>query len=1101
MSISEYTVRSPITTIMVCLSLVVLGAISLTRVPLEYAPSLSWPSMYVEVDYPSSSPEEVERNISRPMEEVLATLPNVEAISSWSRDSGSRLRMEFAHGTDMDLMFIQVRDRLDQVRQILPDDVEHMEIRRWDTDDWPILDYSLAWRGDNVDELGEVCEQVIVPRLQRLQGVGGVSVEGLQQRQLLVEMDQSLLNAHRVRINDLNRTIRSNNVNVSAGDVTEGDKRYAVRVIGEFETVDQIRRLPLSETAVLDDVADVTYGYPESESFERLDGRDAIEIEIRKTTTGNLVSTANRVRAEVERILDDVGRDKLQMELIRDQSEAVTTGISNLVQSAIIGGLLAVAMIFLFLRSFRSTVIIATAIPISAMCVFVMMYLLRQGFDSPITLNLISMMGLMVAIGMLVDPAVVTLENIYRKRFDEGLPPAQAAVEGAREIGMPVLAAGLTTICVFVPLVFLTDSSTAMWMRDFAVTVVISVVASVCIALTLIPMLGARAYPDHDTSRVDRWLKATLAVGAIAGLSAVIYATGVEASWLWLSEGVLALVTGLGGVSTGFWIVLVVFAVLGALSYRTIRSVGIRTTYARIVAMTLRFRWTTVTFACVVLGLGLFVFQKVEKQRYRWQPTRQIEFEAEMPRSYDVEDASRLFTQIEQMLIPMKDELNIRRILTRYRSPRRNEIRLYLTSAEEATLTTEEVRKRVQALFPTDIPGVTFRRERRGGGDGAVEVEIFGRNSDVLGVLAEEMAERFRGMDGVNGVETSLEDGTEEIRVSVNREVAQRHGLSPTIIARTVATALGTRGSSKFKTGDGEIDIRLILQEEDRKTLEELKNATFATDSGEEVAFGSLATFEFRRGPRTIERQDRMSTIELEVSTDRSQMYQIGLAMQRDLKAFSFPSGYGFEMGRNFRSIAEEQGETNFTMLFAIVLIYLIMASLFESYIHPFTIMFSIGFAFIGVAFGLYAFQVPLDSNAQYGLLILFGIVVNNGIVLVDHINRYRLQGLPRAKAIQLGGQDRLRPIAMTAATTILGLAPLVVPMIYGTAEGYARRWGPIGLVVVCGLAAATVLTLVLLPTIYSLMDDVGQRTRRVVASAWKHPVRSVVPDPNFADD
>ena len=352
------------------------------------------------------------------------------------------------------------------------------------------------------------------------------------------------------------------------------------------------------------------------------------------------------------------------------------------------------------------------------------------------------------------------------------------------------------------------------------------------------------------------------------------------------------------------------------------------------------------------------------------------------------------------------------------------------------------MKKKVSALLPKDIPGVRFKAGfRRGGSSGTgVGVEIKGRNPEVLAILAEDIRLRMDDIEGIHDVETSLESGTEEIRVSVRRDRAQQYGLSPQQIATTVATALGSRGNSKFKTPNGEIDIALQLREEDRATLDQLKTLSFENSRGNMISFASLADFELTKGPQSIERQDRMSTVTVFANTEASEVQTVGYEMGDRMQAIPLPKGYSWQMDRRFRYMSSEEGETNFTMLFAALLIYLIMASLFESYIHPFTIMFSISFAFIGVALGLYIFGVALDSNATYGLLILFGIVVNNGIVLIDHINRYRKQGLYRRDAILRGGQDRLRPILMTATTTILGLTPLVIPMIYGNVEGNARR-------------------------------------------------------------
>ena len=341
-----------------------------------------------------------------------------------------------------------------------------------------------------------------------------------------MEADQNLLNAHNMDIRTLNWAIRSNNTNVSAGHVYDADRRLAVRSVGEFERVSELRQLPLRNGFILGDVADVSYDFPERKSFRRLDGRSAVSIEIRKASTANLVATADAIKKEMASILDDVGRDKLNAKIIRDRSGDVLKGIGTLCQSALIGGLLAVSVIFIFLRNFRSTVIIGSAIPISALCVFMMMYVLRHVFGSSITLNLISMMGLMVAVGMLVDPAVVTLENIFRKRYELGVDVSTAAREGAREVGLPVLTAALTTVCVFIPIIFVTETGYSLWMKDFAVTVCISVIASMVVALALVPLAASRAYRRNGDSRLDRWLQ----LGLIA-LAGAVATRLVAAGW------------------------------------------------------------------------------------------------------------------------------------------------------------------------------------------------------------------------------------------------------------------------------------------------------------------------------------------------------------------------------------------------------------------------------------------------------------------------------------------------------------------------------------------------------------------------------------------
>jgi len=1071
---------------MMAICVVVLGAISVIRLPLEYLPNITFPVMYVNVDYPSSSPEEIERSISRPLEEAMGTLSHVKALSSRSYNNRGYVRLEFDLNTDMDLMAVHVRDRLDQVRGNLPDDVERITIRRWNTEDFPILNYALTWRDNGQDDFATAYEHTILPRLQRLEGVGSVEVEGMQEKDLLVEVNQNLLNTHGLDIRALSRAIRSNNINVSAGYVNDADRRLSVRTIGEFEAVDQIRQLPVRKGIEIGDVADVSYDYPEKKNFERLDGSDAVTISIRKSSTANLVDTARRVKQELAQIQQEIGQDKLRTQIVRDRSLDVTSGLTSVTQSAVMGGILATCIIFLFLRNFRSTLIIGSAIPISALAVFMMMYIMRHVFGSNITLNLMSMMGLMVAIGMLVDPAVVALENIFRKRFEEGLDTLTAAREGSREIGMPVLAASLTTICVFVPIIFITDSRSALFVRDFALTVCISVGASFCIALSLIPLAASRAFGEEEAeNKTDRTLK--LAFSGILLLSAIwaLYSTGVVESITWLKENIIWVLVGLMDVPLAAWLMLLIALTAAVGLHLQARKMGgMKVVYKNIVHTTLRYRWSTVALSCMLLGVGYHFFTKIEKQPYRWQPTRQVDFSVEIPRSYDVQDALALFETVEALILPQKSALDIEAISTRFSDRRSNRITLYLVPGDQGQLSTDQVKRKIKALLPSDIPGVRFKSGRSWGGSSTgAGVELKGGNPQVLEMLAEDVRLRMEGIQGVHEVETSLETGTEEIRVRVNRQRAQRYGLTPWQIATTIATALGTRGNSKFKTDDGEIDIAVQLKEEDRATLEQLKNTQFESDTGNLVSFASLAEFDLQKGPQALERENRMSTVTVFANTEQSAVFAAGREMTQRMRATPLPSGYSWQMDRRFRWMNQEQGETNFTMIFAALLVYLIMAALFESYVHPFTIMFAICFAFIGVSLGLYAFNIPMDSNATYGLLILFGIVVNNGIVLVDHINRYRRQGLHRKEAIVRGGQDRLRPILMTATTTILGLTPLVLPMIYGTAEGTARRWGPIGFVVISGLMVSTVLTLIILPTIYSLMDDLAGYVKRVAAT------------------
>jgi HAE1 family hydrophobic/amphiphilic exporter-1 len=385
------------------------------------------------------------------------------------------------------------------------------------------------------------------------------------------------------------------------------------------------------------------------------------------------------------------------------------------------------------------------------------------------------------------------------------------------------------------------------------------------------------------------------------------------------------------------------------------------------------------------------------------------------------------------------------------------------------------------------MPGVKFKiggGGRGGWGNIGVGVEVNGKDPEVLALLAEDVKLRMEGIPGVLDLDTSLESGNEEIRVSVDRRRASRYGMSPYQVASSVSSALGGRGSSKFKTEEGEIDILVQLKEEDRANLEQLKNTVFQSQDGNRVAFGTLADFRLQKGMQALRRVDRRSTVSVFASTDQTAIATVGREMARRMAQVPLPAGYTWQMSQSFRSIQQAQGESSFTMLFAVTLIYLIMASLFESFIQPFAMMISIPFAYAGVALAMYWMRIPMDSNGQIGLLVLFGVVVSNGIILINHINHYRHRGLERREAIVRGGQDRVRPILITASTAVLSLMPLVLPMIYGAAEGMAKSWGQIALVVVSGLITSTPLTLVIAPTVYALLDDLAEYAKAVFRSA-----------------
>jgi HAE1 family hydrophobic/amphiphilic exporter-1 len=1085
MKLTEFSLRRPVTMVMVTLSAAILGVVALDRLPIEQLPSVSSSGITASVQYQNASPEEVERKLTIPLEAALGTMSNIERISSSSgRNSGS-VRVDFKPGTDMDLATMRMRERVDQARAFMPADVDRISLRRWQSDQRPVIYANLAWHGDG-DRLLDVITKVIQPRLLRLNGVANVVIDDFDAKQLFVELDREQLQSHGISLAQLGWQLRENNVNVSLGRVMDGSQRYLARLISEFDEAEGIADLPLQGGHFrLRDIGKVVYGYPEKTRYERLDGVDAMELEIFKASTANVVDVGQAVVAELEQLSQQYA-GKLDLAIVRNRADSVLREAGMLVDTATLGGLLAMTIIFIFLRNIRSTVIVAMAIPTSALFVFVGLYVAREVFGSTITLNMVTMMGLMLAVGMLVDPAVVVLESIFRHRQEEKLDAEAAALVGGREVGMAVLASSLTTTCVFVPFFFLSDSRAAMWMRDGGVAICLAVIISMVVALTLLPLAASRLFRD-GAERYDRYIKMAV-LGAIAWLIWFkVEAAGVEGLAAWWARWLGLIGASIAGMT---WTSAVAWALTGCAVVAVsliVRRHGLRGSYTALLAWTLDHRWIVLAATMGLTATGYHLYQNIEHQGTRWQPDRRVDVTVTIDRSYRLEEVEEHFSEIERRLLAKKTDLDIESLTTRF-GQRSGRIRAHLVDADDGLLTTAAAGLAIQALLPEKV-GYTYKMGRTRSWRGntlGVEVELHGRDPEVLEVLMEEVATRLAQMPGVLDVDSSLEDGAEEVHVVVDRPQALNYGVSPQEVASGIAAALGTKRTSGFKSDDREIDVVMRLNEGDRATLDQLRNSTFEGRDSTSVQLASMADFQMRRGPRNLRRADRQLNVTVFANTKTPEQARGLTQPVREMMAsMDLPPGYSFDLGRAARWNEQSADDTNFTAIFAVLLIYLIMASLFESLVHPFTIMLAIPFSLIGVALGLAALDISFDNNGTLGLLILFGIVVNNGIVLIDHINHLRAQGLPRREAVLLGGQHRLRPILMTASTTILNLMPIVLPMVYGTAEGFAKRWGPTGLVVVSGLATSTLLTLVLAPTLYCLMDDLALWLRGVLRASY----------------
>ena len=1017
MTLSEYAVKRPITMFMIMLLIVVLGWISLNRLPLAFMPEMSSTRLSISVPYSSSSPEEVERLITQPIEDLVSTVSNLDNVSSTSSASGANIMVEFKDGTDMDIATMEIRDRIDRAWQYLPDDVEQIRIRHWQSSDMPVFYFSISGDRSKAD-LVDFVNNTLQPRIERIDGVANVDVWGVDRKQIMVQLNQSLLRAHHIDVYQLIQSIRSNNVNISGGFVYDGGRKFTVRTIGEFKEISQIADVPIRGSNIhLRDVAKVTYDYPEKKRYRRLNGKDAVVLSIYKASTANVVDVSKRIKRLLNTIQKDPQYGHLNIQIFRDQSQEILKSINSLKWAGIFGAILAILVLFAFLRKWRSTLIISLAIPISILFTFLIMYLSRLSpIKSGITLNLLSMMAMIYAIGMVVDPSIVVLENIFRHKQEEGLDAKRAAIVGSQEVGTAVIAATLTTMIVFLPRVVMSSGGMGRFMFEFGLVICVILFSSLLIAVTFVPLLASLIFTGKEKPK--------------------------SKEIVWLTER-----------------------------------------YQSLMSWTLTRPWLTIGSALIVLGMSLFLYTKIDREFMPPTPSRQIDFRVEIPPSYQMKEIRELFDGIEKKFLERRDAFGIKAISTDFGKGRSNQggrgrITFFLKDPEESHLTTMEALQKIQKALP-QLPGIAYRLRRMhgmSGGEMGISVTLKGDDLGVLSIIATDVQQQLAQISGVKDVETSLETGEEEVRVSVDRTRSNQYGLSSRRVAQTIFSALTSRASTKYKARDREIDIQIQLREEDRANLEKLKNLAVGSEKQTLVPLYTVAKFNVAKGPQQLVREKRKHIITVYANLDRRGLFTAGRDITEKLSVMKFPPGYSWEFGKNYRRWRQSESESKFVLWFSAVLILMVMASLFESLIDPFVIMLSVPFAIIGILLFFWLTNTNLSEVGMLGVIIVFGLVVNNGIILVDHINHLRQKGLVRREAILKGGRDRLRPILMTAATTDLGLLPLVLPIffpsIFGPTEGRAGMWAPVGLAIFGGLTISTALTLIVLPAIYQVMDN-----------------------------
>jgi HAE1 family hydrophobic/amphiphilic exporter-1 len=1054
MKLVKFSIARPVTITMVFVASVIFGWVAFDRLPINLLPDISYPTLTIRTEYPGTAPGEVENLISKPIEEAVGVVSGVVRTSSISRPGVSDVIVEFEWDTNMDFASLDVREKLDMLN--LPTDAEVPIVLRFDPSLDPIMRIAL-YGEENLIALRLIAEERIKQEMESLDGVAAVQVSGGLEEEIQVELDAAKLASLAIPITQVTTRLAQENVNLTGGTLKEGEAEFIVRTLNEFQTVDEINDIVVglrnNVPVVLRDVAAVRKSHKERKVITRVNNLESVEIAVYKEADQNTVMVARRVKEKLDEIRAEWEKfgvpDKLV--IIADQSEFIQQSVDEVMNTAIYGGILAILVLWLFLRNIKSTVIISLSIPISVIVTFFLMYV------SGVTLNIMSLGGLALGVGMLVDNSIVVLEAIDRYR-KQGLPPAEAADKGASEVGVAVTASTLTTICVFLPIIFVQGIAGQLF-NDQALTVTYSLLASLLVALTLIPMLSSldirveEAPVPATTSRAGKWRQ------KLAEVFVAVPAT--------LARGVRWL---LGKIGDGINFIL-------SPAYRAFDAgLGkLQSRYPHLIdaIMPIRGRLLGATLFLFALALGGASFVGTELIPEMSQGEFYID--TKLPVGAPVEETDRLLTTVAAMVSQQPQAETI------YTIAGASEQAGFSSSEERENLGQVHVKlqpgnigDREQAVMDrlraelANLPGTEFKFSRPTlfSFKTPIEVEVRGYNLTELERISLELAQHMHEIPGLKDVKASTEGGNPEVQVVFNRRRVAALGLDINAIGNVIRNKVQGDVATEFTRQDRKIDIRVRASEEQRRNVDDLRRLVVNPASTVPVPLASIADVRLERGPSEIRRIDQERVALVTANLSGRDLGSVTTDIQKQIDQLQLPPDFLVRFGGQQREMATSFDSMKLAIALAIFLVYLVMASQFESLLHPFVIMFTIPFGLIGVILTLLVTRTVISVVVLIGVIMLAGIVVNNAIVLIDYINQLRKEGLSKMEAIKQAGQIRMRPIFMTTLTTILGL----LPMALGFGEGAELRT-PLAVTVIGGLTIGTMLTLVVIPMVYAVVE------------------------------
>ncbi len=1007
--LAKFSVKKPVTITMMILIVIVLGVVSFSKLQIDLLPQMELPYVMVQTNYQGAGPEEIENIISRPLEQTLSTVENIEAVISISNEGSSLLLMQFAFNTDMDEVMLQIREKVDMIKGFLPDGTSSPLVMKMDPNALPVIQLAVSSKGD-LHTTQKIAEDVISPRFERIEGTASANVSGGLEQEVEIMLKEEMIKGYNLSSSYITQILQAENLNMPGGTVKKGNNELTVRTMGEFKSIEEMKNLtiPLNRdgTVRLKDIADVNLKSKEQSSITKLNGKEVVQISIMKQSDANTVNVAKDIDKEIDKI--KIEYPDLNLVTVFNQADYINLAIDNLISTATIGGILAILILLIFLRSFKTTLVIALSIPISIITTFVILYF------TDITLNMMTIGGLALGIGMLVDNSIVVLENIYRNR-SLGMDRVTASVEGTNEVAMAVTASTLTTVAVFLPIVF-TGGLAAMIFKEFALSIAIALLSSLIVALTLVPMLSSKLISVKNLESEEEQEK-----------------------------------------KHGF---LVVF-------------------YKKILGWSIKHRFTTILLSIAMFVVSVVMVISVGAEFFPATDEGMININVSLPVGSETKEIDSILNEIQDSIYEIPE---IESVFTSsggggimsVGGSGGGSISVLLSDLNERDRSAKEISDEIRTIVK-DIPGAEISVSESsmmmiGMSAGDISISIKGDDLEALKNIGDDFKSIIAKVEGTREVTTSYEDGIPQVQIIADRGIASQYGLTTAQIGRAVINTLSGSNVTRYKVNGDEIDVVLKGDNVYGESISYLEMLPIETPFGNNIPLSEVADIKVEKGPISIRRENQVRVLTVSGSVMGRDIQTVSTEIQELLKEYDMPYGYNYTFGGEIEQIQETFTDLGLVMIMAIALVYMIIAAQFESLIQPLSIMFSVPLALSGGFIALFVTGLPLNVIGIIGLIILVGVVVNNAIVLIDYINIRRKRGEDRTAAIMKAGPIRIRPIMMTALTTILGL----VPMSLGMGEG-AELTQSMGVVVIGGLSLSTVLTLIIVPVMYTIFDDISE--------------------------